>query len=439
MARATLASGFTIMSSASPIEDLAEQVAVATKTLSEFLRSNGHGQPSFDREAPSTTLPPAAPKEILVARQNLTEAALKLYQLATGPSEYLPRLAVWYQQLACLRWLCRFNVFSLVPLRGWIPYSTVAACAKVPESQLKSIARMAMTNNLFSEPTPNHLAHSATSALLVTNPNFHDWAVFMTDFSVPTAGKLVEATEKWGDSVRKNETAFNIAFDTDRPFFDYLSQFPERTKQFAGYMKSVTNSEGTDIKHLLSGFDWASLGEATVIDIGGSSGHASIALANAHPNLKFIVQDLPAVIANAGASLAHLPSAVASRISFQEHDFFQPEPVKGADVYLLRMILHDWPAKEATTILANIVPALKAGSRIIVMDSVLPAPGKIPATQESLLRVRDLTMMEVFNSRERSLDDWTALLEQADQRLRLSNVVQPFGSMMSAMEIVFDG
>lgn len=83
------------MSSASPIEDLAEQVAVATKTLSEFLRSNGHGQPSFDREAPSTTLPPAAPKEILVARQNLTEAALKLYQLATGPSEYLPRLAVW--------------------------------------------------------------------------------------------------------------------------------------------------------------------------------------------------------------------------------------------------------------------------------------------------------------------------------------------------------
>lgn len=148
---------------------------------------------------------------------------------------------------------------------------------------------------------------------------------------------------------------------------------------------------------------------------------------------------MPAVIANAGASLAHLPSAVASRISFQEHDFFQPEPVKGADVYLLRMILHDWPAKEATTILANIVPALKAGSRIIVMDSVLPAPGKIPATQESLLRVRDLTMMEVFNSRERSLDDWTALLEQADQRLRLSNVVQPFGSMMSAMEIVFDG
>ena len=126
---------------------------------------------------------------------------------------------------------------------------------------------MAMTNNLFYETCPKCIAHSATSALLATNPNFYDWAVFMIECSVPAAFKFAEASEKWPGSVEKNETAYNIAFDTDLPFFDHLSQIPGRTERFAGYMKSVTNSEGTDVKHLLSGFDWASLGKAKVVDV----------------------------------------------------------------------------------------------------------------------------------------------------------------------------
>jgi 6-hydroxytryprostatin B O-methyltransferase len=39
------------------------------------------------------------------------------------------------------------------------------------------------------------------------------------------------------------------------------------TKQFAGYMKNVTASSATSLKHLLSGYDWASLKDATVVDV----------------------------------------------------------------------------------------------------------------------------------------------------------------------------
>lgn len=96
------------------------------------------------------------------------------------------------------------------------------------EQQLKTVARMAMTSNLFCEPAVNSIAHSATSALLVTNPSFHDWAVFMSEASVPAAGKLVEASEKWPGSVEKNQTAYNIAMETDLPFFDHLATLPEK-------------------------------------------------------------------------------------------------------------------------------------------------------------------------------------------------------------------
>ncbi|KAI4153049.1 MAG: hypothetical protein LQ340_002536 [Diploschistes diacapsis] len=149
-----------------------------------------------------------------------------------------------------------------------------------------------------------------------------------------------------------------------------------------------------------------------------------------------MVQDLPAN-ADSGRKAAESFSAdIASRITFQGHDFTQPEPVRDADVYLLRMILHDWPDDEAATILRNIVVAMdKTKSRLLIMDTVLPTPGSVPVSVERLARVRDLTMMQAFNSKERDLADWKHLIAAADPSLQLVNVMQPFGSAMSILEV----
>ena len=70
------------------------------------------------------------------------------------------------------------------------------------------------------------------------------------------------------------------------------------------------------------------------------------------------------------------------------------------------------------------------------MDSVLPPPGSVPSTQESMLRVRDLTMMQSFNSGERELSDWEELLGRTEPRLKMKSLVTPFGSFLSVMEVV---
>jgi hypothetical protein len=69
---------------------------------------------------------------------------------------------------------------------------------------------MAMTSNLLCEPKEGEIAHNAVSKTFVSNPGLVDWALFMTQFSMPTAAKMVEATEKWGNTCKKNETAFNV-------------------------------------------------------------------------------------------------------------------------------------------------------------------------------------------------------------------------------------
>lgn len=172
--------------------------------------------------------------------------------------------------------------------------------------------------------------------------------------------------------------------------------------------------------------------------MGGSTGTSAIELAKAFPHLSFVVQDLDAN-AESGrkAAALSLPTDVVSRITFQGHDFTQPQPVQGADVYLLRMILHDWPDDGAAEILKNIITAMdQTKSKLLIMDTVLPKPGSVPVSVERIVRVRDLTMLQAFNSKERDLDDWQSLLALVSPDLKLNNVVQPFGSAMSVLEVV---
>ena len=45
-------------------------------------------------------------------------------------------------------------------------------------------------------------------------------------------------------------------------------------------------------------YPWASLGEATIIDVGGGIGAVSLALLNEFPQLKSIVQERPEAVTN---------------------------------------------------------------------------------------------------------------------------------------------
>jgi len=72
------------------------------------------------------------------------------------------------------------------------------------------------------------------------------------------------------------------------------------------------------------------------------SGGFDLQLSRLYPNLRFIVQDRGAVLKQAQEEVwpKENPEALNSgRVSFMQHDFFQDNPVKGADIYWLRYIL----------------------------------------------------------------------------------------------------
>ena len=66
---------------------------------------------------------------------------------------------------------------------------------------------------------------------------------------------------------------------------------------------------------------------------------------------------------------ASLPADLKGRVSFLSHDFFKPMPVQ-ADLYLIKLILHDWPDKQCVEILRGLRPALKPGAKVLFVDYV---------------------------------------------------------------------
>jgi 6-hydroxytryprostatin B O-methyltransferase len=81
---------------------------------------------------------------------------------------------------------------------------------------------------------------------------------------------------------------------------------------------------------------------------------------------------------------------------------------------------------------------MRPGGRIVVVDIVLPPPGTVSPLQEASLRVFDLAMAQTFNSSERDRSDWIELFASTTPALRLRCELQPFGSLLTVMEVVRD-
>ena len=257
------------MSGRSPVEDLASSLFADVAVVAVYCRSRAHPQRSFGQESPRALLPQEPPQSLLRAKDAILEATTGIKQLVQDPSDVLLDILVQQQQFTCLQWICRFRILFSIPLPpAAASYGDIARAAKVPEATLRSVARMAMTANFLRETDEGNLAHNALSASFVENPNLSTWLSYMVDRTVPVMSAFAKATERWGDSVKGNETAYNIAMETDLSFFEHLKSRPDLSSAFDAYMKSQASvNSGTSVEFLLEGFDWASLGEATVVDV----------------------------------------------------------------------------------------------------------------------------------------------------------------------------
>jgi hypothetical protein len=288
----------------------------------------------------------------------------------------------------------------------------------VDQSALTRILRLGIAHRIFCEPRPGVVAHSAASRQIAQDGRVESWIGSNVDDMGPAAARVVDALVKWPEAGEPNQTVssfqrvwlcgrsvlilgkgFALANDTDLSFYATLAKEPERARRFGGAMSCFTTGEQFSLQHLTSGYAWGDVA-GTVVDVGGSHGDAAFALARKYPHLKLVVQELPEVVANSKVD-------ESLDVRFMEHDFFNEQPVKGAEIYLFRWILHNWPDKYCVNILRALIPALKKGAKVLVMDGVMPPPGVLPNDIERKLRY--VVILPCLSDTNSYAEPWTSL------------------------------
>jgi hypothetical protein len=198
---------------------------------------------------------------------------------------------------------------------------------------------------------------------------------------------------------------------TDLPFFDWLVATPPQLADFSAFMSAYragkANWYDKDFypvaERLIDGFD-TSKNEVLLVDVGGGRGHDMQLFAAQHASHpgRLVLQDREPVIASIEKQ-EELPFAC------QAHDFFTPQPIKGARAYSLHSILHDWDDETGVRILENLRPALVPGySRVLLNEIVLSEEHPTLAATSM-----DMMMMAHLGVRERTETHWKAILDKA--------------------------
>lgn len=173
-----------------------------------------------------------------------------------------------------MRYICHFKIPDSVPETGEIDYLFLAKECGVDPAQLKQNLRYAITNRIFYEPTPKTVAHSIGSRLLKESHPMRPFVQWLTEDCAPMVTHQIDAVEKWGHgSLEPDQTAVNFGYGVEGPFYDFIGSDPIRERRFGTMMQQVSHHPTASLKHAQNGFDWSSLGNGTLIDVGGNMGY----------------------------------------------------------------------------------------------------------------------------------------------------------------------
>ena len=200
------------------------------------------------------------------------------------------------------------------------------------------------------------------------------------------------------ETVRTGEPAFPRVHGTN--FWEFLSDHPAEGAVFDAAM---TGGSDQRARVLLTARDLSGLG--TLVDVGGGQGRLLAIALTANPGLRGVLIDRPEVLPAAQAFLAE--AGVLDRCDLVSGDILESVP-QGGDAYVLSAIIHDWPDEQATAILRACHRAMRPGARLWLIEGVVRPDDAYDRT-----RRLDLLMLVLFGAKERTAEEFRALLESA--------------------------
>jgi hypothetical protein len=187
------------------------------------------------------------------------------------------------------------------------------------------------------------------------------------------------------------------------PIFEFFSKNPEEAQIFDDAMTGLSAIDGPAVADAYN-FD----GIQTIVDIGGGRGLLLATLLQKNPHLKGTLYEMPHVLAGAKSGAL---KPFTDRCSLASGDMFSSVPA-GADAYIMKHIIHDWPDDACIKILKACRQGVNPGGKLLVVDCVIQ-----PGNDFSPGKFLDLQMLIFPSGRERTETQFRELLAAAGWKL----------------------
>jgi hypothetical protein len=249
-------------------------------------------------------------------------------------------------------WCLRVAVTLRIPehiAAGHADIADLAAAAGCDADALHAVLGHLVSQGVFTEASPGRFACNQAAEQLASVP-FLDLAGI--------GGRMART---WGtllDYVRTGQPAYQQVFG--RPFWEDLAAHPLLGAEFDALMGPAGHGVPDYDIELSDG--WAAV--RTVVDVGGGTGAMLASLLRRHPRALGILVDLPGTVARAAELIESL--GVAGRVTVEGQSFFDPLPA-GADLYLLKSVLNDWPDEPTVAILRRCAEAARTSQATIAI------------------------------------------------------------------------
>ncbi len=264
-------------------------------------------------------------------------------------------------------------------------YRLLRALASIGVTQETSERRFRLT--ALGRPLRQDVPQSAWPAV-----------VFWSDLLADSWSLLTEC-------VRAGKSSFQVR-DANVP--SRWSQDPDASAIFRAVMGTAPAHDYAPIARA-----WDFSQAKVVADLGGGGGSLILAVLEAYPHVRGMLVDLEPSIEAARARFAD--ETVASRCELVAADLMHSVPA-GADVYMLKHVLHGRSDADAITILKNCRAVIPEKGALLIIEFVLPPVVSQADPHLETKLMSDINMLAVTGGRERNEREWRALLEAAGFR-----------------------